>query len=158
MDKIKEIEKEIVEMKNKNNELHKDYITGITFLWWEPLAPENQKEVRNVISQVKDECPDKTIWCFSGYTYEFITEYMCSKLPYTSKILSNLDVLVDWRFEQDLLDLKLKFRGSRNQRVLDVQKSLKEWTPIRSDEVNDKDRYVHVASKEVEMFWDLFKK
>ena len=65
---------------------------------------------------------------------------------------------MDWRFEQDLLDLKLKFRGSRNQRVLDVQKSLKEWTPIRSDEVNDKDRYVHVASKEVEMFWDLFKK
>ena len=48
-----------------------------------------------VISQIKDECPDKTIWCFSGYTYEFITEYMCPKLPYTSKILSNLDVLVD---------------------------------------------------------------
>ena len=140
------------------NELHKDYITGITFLWWEPLAPENQKEVWNVISQVRNECPDKTIWCFSGYTYEFITEYMCPSLPYTSKILSNLDVLIDWRFEQDLLDLKLKFRGSRNQRVLDVQKSLQEWTPVWSNEVNDKNLYVYRASNEVERFWNLFKK
>ena len=83
---------------------------------------------------------------------------MCPELPYTSKILSNLDVLVDWRFEQDLLDLKLKFRGSRNQRVLDVQKSLEEWAPVWSNEVNDKDLYVYRASNEVERFWNLFKK
>ena len=140
------------------DELHKDYITWITFLWWEPLAPENQKEVWNVIEQVRKECPDKTIWCFSGYTYEFVTEYMFPSLPYTEKIFSWLDVLVDGTFEQDLLDLKLKFRGSRNQRVLDVQKSLKNWIPVRSSEVNDKNLYVQVPSKEVERFWHLFKK
>ena len=140
------------------DELHKDYITWITFLGGEPLAPENQEEVRNVIEQVKEECPDKTIWCFSGYTYEFITEYMFPNLPYTKEIFSCLDVLVDGKFVQDLLDLKLKFRGSRNQRVLDVQESLKEWTPIRSSEVNDKNCYVYVPSDEVEKFWRLFLK
>ena len=82
---------------------------------------------------------------------------MCPSLPYTSKILSCLDVLVDWKFVQDLLDLKLKFRWSRNQRVLDVQESLREWTPVWSNEVND-NLYVHVPSDEVEKFWKLFKK
>jgi hypothetical protein len=56
------------------------------------------------------------------------------------------------------LDLKLKFRWSRNQRVLDVQESLREWTPVWSNEVNDKNLYVHVPSDEVEKFWKLFKK
>ena len=83
---------------------------------------------------------------------------MCPSLPYTSRILSCLDVLVDWKFVQDLLDLKLKFRWSRNQRVLDVQESLREWTPVWSNEVNDKNLYVHVPSDEVEKFWKLFKK
>ena len=140
------------------NELGKEHITGITLLWGEPLAPENQEEVRNILKQVKEKYPNKSIWCFSGYTFEFITEYMVPSLPYTKNILSTLDVLIDGRFEQDLLDLKLKFRWSRNQRVLDVQKSLKEHKAIWSNAVDDKDKFIHRDSPEIEKFWHLFKK
>ena len=139
-------------------EVWKPHITGITLLWGEPLAPENQEEVRNLLKQLKEKCPEKTIWCFSGYTYEFITEYMFPNLPYTHKILSTLDVLVDGRFEQDLLDLKLKFRGSRNQRVLDVPRSLEKWEAVWSTAVDDKNKWVYRASWEVEKFWTLFEK
>lgn len=105
-------------------ELKPDHISGLTLLGGEPLAPENQSEVRNLISQVRKTLPRKTIWCYSGFTYEFLTEHMAKHLPHTRQILQNIDVLIDGRFEQDLLDLKLKFRGSRNQRVIAVPATL----------------------------------
>ena len=140
------------------NELKKDHITWITLLWGEPLAPENQEEVRKLLKRIKEECPQKSIWCFSWYTFEFIRDYMFPALPYTKDILSSLDVLVDGRFEQDLLDLKLKFRWSRNQRVLDIPQTLKQWEIIRSTAVDDKYLYIHRDSPEIERFWHLFKK
>lgn len=122
-------------------ELKADHISGLTLLWGEPLAPENQKEVWNLISQVRQKLSNKTIRCFSGFTYEFITQQMFQKLPYAKDILSNIDVLVDGKFRQDLLDLSLKFRGSKNQRVINVPLSLQKWEVIRSQEVDDQAKY-----------------
>lgn len=124
--------------------LKADHIAGLTLLGGEPLAPENQSEVRNLIAQVKEKFPEKTIRCYSGFTYEFITEYMFPKLPFTYKILSHLDVLIDGRFEQDLLDLNLKFRGSKNQRVLNVPLSLEKGKALWSKEVDDEQKYYPV--------------
>ena len=133
-------------------ELSSSYITWITFLWGEPLAPENQEQVWNTIRQIKEKYPNKSIWCFSWYQYEFITKYMVPNLPYTHDIISNLDVLVDWRFEQDLMDLKLKFRGSRNQRVIDIPATLKQWEVVWSNAVDDKDMYVYRPFLQEEKF------
>lgn len=123
----------------------------------EPLAPENQSEVRNLISQVRRDLPHKTIWCYSGFTYEFIKELMFSNLPYTEYIIRSLDVLVDGRFEQDLLDLKLKFRGSRNQRVIAVPATLAKGKVIWSSEVDDQQAYVFRESPERAKFTAIIK-
>lgn len=128
------------------------HIAGLTLLGGEPLAPENQSEVRNLISQVRQSLPHKTIWCYSGFTYEFLTEHMAKHLPHTSEILQNIDVLVDGRFEMDLLDLKLKFRGSRNQRVIDIPTTVEKGEVVWSNAVDDQDLFVFKASPEKEKF------
>lgn len=138
-------------------ELKADHITGLTLLGGEPLAPENQSEVRNLISQVRKALPEKTIWCYSGFTYEFISELMLPNLPHTQEILKSLDVLIDGRFEQDLLDLNLKFRGSRNQRVIDLPATLKKGEVIRSSEVDDQAKRVFRQSPEREKFSAMIK-
>ncbi len=135
--------------------LKPDHITGLTLLGGEPLAPENQSEVRNLISQVRQVLPHKTIWCYSGFTYEFLTEHMAKHLPHTRQILQNIDVLVDGRFEMDLLDLKLKFRGSRNQRVIAIPATLEKGAVVWSKEVDDQDAYLFKQSPEKEKFPQL---
>ena len=71
--------------------------------------------------------PEKTIWCYTGFTFETdVLDKMCEKWEETREILSYLDVLVDGKFMIDLKDVNLKFRGSSNQRIIDVKKSLKE--------------------------------
>ncbi len=135
--------------------LNPDHITGLTLLGGEPLAPENQSEVRNLISQVRKALPHKTIWCYSGFTYEFIRELMIPHLPYTEHIIRSLDVLIDGRFEQDLLDLKLKFRGSRNQRVINIPATLGKGEVVWSQEVDDQEKWVFKQSPERERFSEL---
>lgn len=132
--------------------LKPDHITGLTLLGGEPLAPENQPEIQNLISQIRQILPEKTIWCYTGFTYEFLTEHMARHLPFTTSILENIDVLVDGRFEQDLLDLKLQFRGSRNQRVIDVPATLEKGELVWSNEVDDQNRRVFRQSPEREKF------
>ncbi|MDD3868795.1 MAG: anaerobic ribonucleoside-triphosphate reductase activating protein [Candidatus Absconditabacteria bacterium] len=100
--------------------LQREEVTGLTLLGGEPLAPANQEQIRNLIRQVRIAAPDKTIRCYSGFVYEFISKYMEPRLPYTTKIMENIDVLVDGRFEEKLLSLMLRFRGSSNQRVIDI--------------------------------------
>lgn len=77
---------------------------------------------------------------------------MCQYLPYIQQILQNIDILIDGRFMQDLLDLKLKFRGSKNQRVIDVPRSLEQNKVVWSSIVDDHASYVFRESPEVEMF------
>ena len=104
--------------------LKPDYIRGLTLLGGEPLEYENQLGLLPFIKRVRQELPTKDIWCFSGYVFDTEIADMCRKWEVTSELLSNIDVLVDGRFVEELKDITLRFRGSSNQRIIDVQKSL----------------------------------
>lgn len=94
--------------------LAKPYIAGITLLGGDPFEPENY-ELLFLCKRIKEEFKDKTIWAFSGYNFEDLKD---------REIMEYIDVLVDGKFEESLRDLTLKFRGSSNQRIIDVQESL----------------------------------
>lgn len=104
---------------NAENELFEklsqDYISGITFSGGDPLHPENRNEVGRLIRKIHDTMPEKTIWLYTGYDWEEIM-YL--------EFIKYIDVLVDGEFVIELKDNKLKWRGSSNQRVIDVKKSL----------------------------------
>ena len=108
---------EILE-KIKNNSILK----GITISGGEPLCKENINEVHNFIKDVKEIKPDFNIWCYSGYTLD---ELLARNDEDTNKCLNDIDILVDGEFKIDKKDPTLKFRGSSNQRILDVKNSLK---------------------------------
>lgn len=106
-----------------------DYISGLSLLGGEPLDPKNQAEVLKVVKKVKEFYPNKTIWCYSGFTFEELLE-MKKECVILEELLGNIDVLVEGRFVLALKQLGLKFRGSSNQRILDVSKSLIAKQPI----------------------------
>ena len=102
-----------------------DYVQGITILGGEPFEPENQPAVLDLLRQIKQKYPDKSIWAFSGYLFD--KEILSGKLgPWEipREYISYLDVLVDGRFVEEKKDLSLRFRGSSNQRIIDVPASL----------------------------------
>lgn len=96
-------------------ELDKDYISGITLSGGDPLHPLNRTDIETLINEIKVKYPTKTIWLYTGYLFEEIKE-----LPF----IKYIDVIVDGKFKQDLLDINLHWKGSSNQRVIDVQKTL----------------------------------
>jgi len=105
--------------------LKPDYIKGLTLLGGEPFEPENQPAILDLLRQVKQTYPDKSIWAFSGYLFD--KEILSGKLgPWevTQEYISYLDVLVDGRFVEEKKNLSLRFRGSSNQRIIDVPASL----------------------------------
>lgn len=115
--------------------LKKDYISGITFLGGEPFEYVNQKGILPLIRRIKKELPNKSIWAFTGYLFdEDIVSDMFNKYEETKELISYLDVLVDGKFDIDKKNFKLKFRGSSNQRIIDVQKSLKQNKVILMEE------------------------
>lgn len=97
-----------------------DFITGLTVLGGEPFEEENQAVLSEFLSRVKKEFPDKTIWCYTGYVYDkdILPQDGKKHTEYTQKMLDNINVLVDGPFVEELKDVSLKFRGSRNQRIL----------------------------------------
>lgn len=99
-------------------------VSGLTLLGGEPLNPQNQECILDIIQKFKNKYPDKNIWMFTGYTYEHIQNWF-NELPHTKDIINNIDVLVDGKFEEDLKDPELGFRGSSNQRIIDVPETLK---------------------------------
>ena len=105
--------------------LSPDYIDGLSLLGGEPFEPQNQQALLPFLRRVKSELPDKTIWCYTGYLFdkELLSESR-ARCEFTDEMLSLIDVLVDGEFVQDLYDISLAFRGSSNQRIIDVQKSL----------------------------------
>lgn len=116
----KQTEDEIIEL------LNRDYIRGLSLLGGEPMEPQNQVELVNLVRRVKKEFPNKDIWCYSGYLFDHdLKSGGRAHTEYTDEILNSIDVLVDGKFVEELKDLKLKFRGSSNQRIIDVQSSLK---------------------------------
>ncbi len=105
--------------------LSPDYIVGLTLLGGEPMEPANQTGLLPFIKKVKEQFPLKTIWCFTGYDFEKdILGKMIPASEVTQELLPLLDVMVDGKFVEEKKNLRLKFRGSENQRILDVKKSL----------------------------------
>lgn len=97
------------------------YINGLTLLGGEPFEPENQRALLPFLRRVKAAYPEKTIWAFSGFTYEeLLNEGSHPRCEATDGILSLLDVLVDGRFVEELKNIGLRFRGSSNQRLIDL--------------------------------------
>jgi len=130
----KDVENEIIES------LRPDYINGLTILGGEPMEVVNQKALRPFIDRIKKELPKKTIWIYSGYTWEELTDESNKRChgDDTPAILSSIDILVDGEFEEDKRDLMLRFRGSSNQRVIDVPATLKAGEVVLS-KYNDRD-------------------
>ncbi len=104
--------------------LSHDYITGLTLLGGEPMEPENQRGLLPFIKRLKEELPKKTIWCFTGYILENDILSGRAHIEVTDELISYFDVLVDGPFIEQLKDITLKFRGSSNQRLIDMKKSL----------------------------------
>ena len=99
-----------------------DYIKGLTILGGEPMHPKNQSQVLEIVRQFKHKFPEKDLWIYSGYLYEDLID--CKVGKYSMDILAYTDVLVDGKFDLDLKDIGLNFRGSSNQRIIDVQQSI----------------------------------
>lgn len=110
----KEVEDAIMEY------LKAPYVRGLTFLGGEPMDPPHQEHIWSLIRRIRSEQPDKDIWLYSGYTLE---QLRSMDTPYVKQILANVDVLVDGRFVQALRDPDLPFRGSSNQRIIDMRKT-----------------------------------
>ncbi|MBP3388880.1 MAG: anaerobic ribonucleoside-triphosphate reductase activating protein [Clostridia bacterium] len=107
------------------------YIHGLTLLGGEPFEPDNQRALLPFVRRVKAQYPRKTVWAFSGFTFEELTTPGSHpRCEVTDELLSLLDVLVDGRFVLAEKDITLRFRGSRNQRILDMPATLKAGTPV----------------------------
>ncbi len=104
------------------NMLRPNHIKGLTLLGGEPFEPENQGAIVELLRQIKKELPDKSIWAFSGYLFD--KDILSGRLGDTREYLSYLDVLVDGPFVMEKKNLSLRFRGSENQRLIDVPASL----------------------------------
>lgn len=111
-----------------------DYIAGLSLLGGEPFEPENQPHVLALCRKVRERFPGKTIWCYSGYTLE--ADMLAGKLgprDVTMELLSLLDVLVDGEFHEAEKNPQLRFRGSGNQRIIDVKETLKTGSTVLWD-------------------------
>ena len=102
-------------------QLDKSYISGITFSGGDPLHPANRIDVREFAHEVRQKYPDKTIWLYTGDSWENIYHY---------PLMKDVDVVVDGEFQYDKMDVTLMWKGSSNQRVIDVQKTLASTDPV----------------------------
>lgn len=107
------------------------YIDGLTLLGGEPFEPENQRALLPFIKRVRNTYPDKNIWAFSGFTFEEMkTEGSHPRCEATDQLLSLIDILVDGKFVLAKKNLSLQFRGSENQRILDMRETLRTGSPV----------------------------
>lgn len=106
-------------------ELDKSYVDGLTLLGGEPFEPENQRTLLPLLREVRQKYPGKTVWCFTGFRLD--DELLCQgsypRCEATDDMLACIDVLVDGRFRKELKDISLQFRGSRNQRIIDMNQT-----------------------------------
>ena len=108
-------------------DLKPDYITGLSLLGGEPFERQNQEGLAPLVKKVKQEYPDKKIWCYTGFTFDkqILGEMVGQENRETTKqMLEHIDYIVDGRFVEELKNPTLKFKGSSNQRIIDVKKSL----------------------------------
>ncbi len=121
MEWTKQTEDEFVELTGK------PHIKGATILGGEPMEPLNRKTVTRLLRRLKETYPGKDIWMYSSYLFEELMED-------EEHVLEYLDVLVDGEFVEEKKDLSLRFRGSSNQRLIDVKKSLKEGRAVELEQ------------------------
>ena len=115
-----ETEKEILDA------LEPYYIKGLTVLGGEPLEPENQRVLVKFLKDIRSRFPNKTIWCYTGYTLEdLLAQHGKARCEVTDEMCGYIDVLVDGEFVLDKKDISLKFRGSSNQRLIRMPETLK---------------------------------
>lgn len=115
----KEVEDELLEA------LDHDYIDGLTLLGGEPFEPDNQRALVPFLRRFKEKYPEKDIWAYSGYTLdEELLKDSRARCEVTDEMLSYINVLVDGEFVQEKRNISLQFRGSENQRLIDVPKTL----------------------------------
>ena len=116
----KETEDEIIQL------LASDFVQGFTLLGGEPFEPENQVELVKLLKRIRETYPQKDIWCYTGYLYEdLISEDWVNHTIWTKSILDFADVIVDGPFILSQKDLRLRLCGSRNQRIIDMNKTRK---------------------------------
>ena len=130
------------DIKAKNeifNELSKDYISGITLTGGDPLHQKNLESVLDLVNEIRLSYPEKTIWLYSGYTWEQIMYPVVTNdfnperdkfLKMRREIVKQCDVLVDGRYDEDKRDVTYHWAGSTNQRVIDVKKTLEQGSVI----------------------------
>lgn len=120
-------------------DLKPEHISGLSLLGGEPFERQNQEGLVPLVKKVKQTYPDKKIWCYTGFTFdkqilgEMIEE---EKRETTKELLRNIDYIVDGRFVEELKDPKLRFRGSSNQRIIDVKKSLEQKEVVLWDGID----------------------
>ncbi len=108
-----------------------DYIAGLTLLGGEPLEPGNRKALLPLLRAVKEKYPGKDIWCYTGYLFDRdVLEKFCAQWEGMKEFLSYLDVIVDGEFILEQKDISLQFKGSRNQRIIRVQESLRQGKTV----------------------------
>ena len=113
--------------------LKADYIAGLSLLGGEPLEPENQRALLPFVKEVKKRFPEKSIWCYTGNVFDPATGLLKEQdknTEVTEELISLFDVLVDGEFIEAQKNIRLKFRGSSNQRILDVKNSKISKSPV----------------------------
>lgn len=120
-------------------------VRGLTLLGGEPMEPENQIELLPLLREMKEKFPDKTVWLFTGNLYEELTGKLGEHPKHTDvteELLSYVDILVDGRFDKSRARLGLRFRGSDNQRIIDMKKTKTEGRVVIWDGVKEDKTYV----------------
>ena len=116
-------------------QLENDFISGITILGGEPFEFINQEGILPLLEEVRKKFPNKSIWVYTGYLFDKnIVQEMAKKSNVTKQLLEIVDVIVDGKFELDKKNLRLKFRGSSNQRIIDVKSSINSGKVILMEE------------------------
>ena len=112
-----------------------DYVAGLSLLGGEPMEPANQRALLPLLRQVKAQFPEKTVWCYTGYWLDsdLLASDGRARTEATDAFLSHIDVLVDGPFEENKKDIRLRFRGSSNQRIIDVPATLAAGKIVQKD-------------------------
>ena len=117
------------------DELSKSYYDGITILGGDPMEPENQEPVLQLLRRIKKELPDKNVWAYTGYVYDrdLVPGGKRFVDGVTRELLESIDILIDGRFVEELKNLMLNFRGSSNQRIIKMKETLETGEIVLSE-------------------------
>lgn len=130
------------------NAMDHEYISGLSILGGEPMELANQQALVGLVKKVKEIYPQKTIWCYTGYKFkEDLLEKMYKEYSYTKELLNNIDIIVDGEFIEEKKLVDLKFRGSTNQKKIDVKASLKIGRIVEL-KFGDEERYENIEKKQ----------